>query len=207
MVGTCTIPILLHYRPRTVMKVPAAPRAQSTWQPIQLVAAVATGLAACVPLAGVTLVRRDIGTDDWWPWAVALCIVSAAYLGACSLDHWARSRHALPITSAEPWLSLLMLVLAWFVLARGASSRMLLVGLGPAVAALTAASCVTLLVHLRERLVLARPTAQRAGGWTLSAWRCALAALVLLGVMFLESRPLPTVKPWEKAAGAASLQP
>jgi hypothetical protein len=100
---------------------------------------------------------------------------------------------------------MLMLVLAWFVLSRGASSRMLLAGLGPSVAALSAASFVTLLVHLRERLVLAQPAAERAGGWPLAAWRCALAAAVLLGIMLLESRPLPTVKPWENAR-PASLQ-
>jgi hypothetical protein len=160
-------------------------------------------LAALVALSNALYLSRDIATDGWWPGAIALCLVSAAYLLASAVDHLRRGRRALAPPRAEPWLSILILVLGWFVLARGPSSRMLWVGLGPTIAALSAAGCISLLVHIRERLVLSRPTPAMTGSWPLAAWRCALAAGVLLGVVILESRPLPAVKPWESSQSAA----
>ncbi|MCI0360792.1 MAG: hypothetical protein L0211_20125 [Planctomycetaceae bacterium] len=173
------------------------PPAAANWHTVHCMAGAVAALAGLVAVVNAVYVGQDLGTDGWRAGAMALCLAAAAYLAASSLDHWLRGRwHDLP-PRAEPWLSILILVLGWFVLARGPSSRMLLAGLGPTIAALAAAAGISLLVHVRERLVLARPATAIARAWPLAAWRCALAAAVLLGAAMLESRPLPTVKPWE----------
>jgi hypothetical protein len=84
---------------------------------------------------------------------------------------------------------------------------MLLAGLGPTIAALSAAASISLLVYVRERLVLAPPAPNTSGRCPLGAWRCAAAGVLLLGVMYLESRPLPEIKPWESHKAAQPLQP
>jgi hypothetical protein len=173
--------------------------ALAAWNPVHCVAGAVTAMAGLVAVANAIFVGQDLGTDGWRAGAMALCLVAAAYLIASSLDHWRRGRWPCSPPRAEPWLSILVLVLGWFVLTRGPASRMLLAGLGPTIAALSAAAGISLLVHVRERLVLARPATATAGTWSLGAWRCALAAAVLVGVILLESRPLPKLRPWEAA--------
>ncbi len=170
-----------------------------SWHPVHCLAAVVAALASVVALGNAIYLGEDMGTDGWQPGAVALCLLAAGYLMVSTLDHALRGRWSASPPRAEPWLSILILVLVWFVLARGSSSRLLLVGLGPTIAAMSAAVCVSLLVYLRERVVLARPALATSSRWPLAAWRCALAAGLLLGVVLLESRPLPTIKPWEKS--------
>lgn len=173
------------------------------WHPIHCVAGAVSGLAALAAVGNALYLSSDIGAEGWLPGALALCLVAAGYLLTTAVDHMRRGRWTISPPRAEPWLSILILVLGWFVLARGPSSRLLLAGLGPTIAALSAAAAVSLLVHLRERLVLGRLAAISAGAWPLGAWRCALAAAVLLGVMIFESRPLPAVKPWESSESVA----
>jgi hypothetical protein len=163
--------------------------------PIDAAAAVVALLAGLVALGNAIVLREDLGTVGWRPGSALFCLIAAAYLLITALDHWRRD--ASPAPRAEPWLSILILVLGWFVLARGPASRLLLAGLGPTVAALSAAGGVSLLVALRERLILARPATDEPKGRSLAAWRCALAAAVLAGFVFLETRPLPLIKPWE----------
>jgi len=173
------------------------PAPVAAWNPAHCAAAAIATLAAIVALGNVFRLAQDIGTEAWWPGAVTICAAGAAFLVATSLDHWQRGRWISAPPRAEPWLSILILVLGWSLLARGSSSRMLLAGLGPMIAALSAAASISLLIHLRERLVLGRPAPTARGRWPLGAWRCAAAAALLLGVVYLESRPLPEIKPWE----------
>ena len=184
---------------------PSAPIA--AWNLVHCVAATVATLAAVVALGNAFRLAQDIGTAAWWPGAAGVCVAGAAYLVAASLDHWRRGRWNTAPPRAEPWLSILILVLGWSLLARGPASRLLLAGLGPTIAALSAAASISLLVHVRERLVLARPAPNASGRWPLGAWRCAAAAVLLLGVMVLESLPLPEIKPWESRSAAQPTQP
>jgi len=179
----------------------------AAWNPVHCAAAAIAALSAMVAIGNVFRVAQDIGTNAWWPGAVTICAAGAAFLVATSLDHWRRGRWISAPPLAEPWLSILILVLGWSLLARGGSSRMLLAGVGPTIAALSAAAAISLLVHVRERLVLARPAPSTTGGWPLDAWRCVAAAVLLLGAMYLESRPLPEIKPWESHKAAQPSQP
>ena len=174
---------------------PAAPRRDAVW----LVAAVVALLAAIVAVLNVAVRQVDIGLAAWNPPALACIAAATAYLLLTAAAHWARSRGPAITPRAELWLAMLLLVLAWFILARGTASRLLLAGLAPTVSAWTAAAGVSLLAVLREKLILRPPsTAPAMDRWHLNAWRCVAAAGVLLAVLYLESRPLPETKPWEQ---------
>jgi len=186
---------------------PPPPALPTHWDPVQFVAATVATLAAAVSLANSFRLSRDIGTAAWQPAAAAICATAAIYLTLVACDHWRRGRCSGQPPRAEPWLSILVLVLGWFVLARGPASRLLLTGLAPAIAALSTAAGVSLLAYLRERLVLQRPVPPAAARLSLDAWRCVAAAAVLVGVGFLESRPLPEIKPWETPGAVGPARP
>src|SRR4029453_14200005 len=104
------------------MNAPATPPASTLlWNPIHGMAAAVASLAPLVALGNVCYLRQDIGTDGWWPGSLVLGLVGIAYLIVSPLDHGPRGRRPASPPRAEPWLSILILVLGWFVLARGPS--------------------------------------------------------------------------------------
>lgn len=177
---------------------PAAPRRDAVW----LVAAVVALLAAIVAVVNVAGRQVDIGLAAWNPPALACIAAATAYLVLSAAAHWERASGPAITPRGELWLAMLLLVLAWFILARGAASRLLLAGLAPTVSAWTAAAGVSLLAVLREKLIL-RPATSKTPApdrWHLTAWRCVAAACVLIAILYLETRPLPETKPWQQPA-------
>ena len=183
---------------------PAAPRRDAVW----LVAAVVALLGAIVAVFNVAGRQVDIGLAAWNPAALACITAATTYLLLTAAAHWGRASGPAITPRGELWLAMLLLVLAWFVLARGAASRMLLAGLAPTVSAWTAAAGVSLLAVLREKLILRPPsTAPPMDRWHLNAWRCVAAAGVLLAAVYLESRPVPDTKPWQQPAARQEPRP
>jgi hypothetical protein len=184
---------------------PAAARRDAVW----FVAAVVALLAAIVAVLNVAVRQVDIGLAAWNPPALACIAAATVYLVLTAAAHWGRASGPAITPRGELWLAMLLLVLAWFILARGASSRILMAGLAPTVSAWTAAAGVSLLAVLREKLILRPPAAKKPprDRWHLNAWRCVAAAGVLCAVLYLESRPLPETKPWEQPAARQEPRP
>jgi hypothetical protein len=175
----------------------AAPaRRDAVW----LIAAVVALLASAAAVINAAWREIDIGLADWNFSAVACIVAATVYLLLTAFAHLGRAHGPSITPRGELWLAVLLLVLAWFILARGAASRLLLAGLAPTVSAWTAAAGVSLLAVLREKLILRPPaaTSPPIDRWHLNAWRCLAAAGVLLAVLYLESRPLPETKPWQQ---------
>ena len=184
---------------------PAAPRRDAVW----LIAAVVALLAAGAAALNGAWREVDIGLATWNAPALACIAAAVAYLLLTAAAHFGRASGPAITPRGELWLAILLLTLAWFILARGASSRLLLAGLAPTVSAWTAAAGVSLLAVLREKLILRPPagTTPPADRWHLNAWRCVAAAGVLLAVLYLETRPLPETKPWQQFTAGQEPRP
>ena len=176
---------------------------------IRLGSALVAGLCAVASAANLLALGSDVGAEAFrWP-AIGFVVAAFGYLAiACVCE----VRGALGTALAHRgtmWLALSLLLLVWLILARGHASRMLLAGLAPTIAALGAGAGVLLLVALRERLILQQPATagQVADPMALGAWQCALAAIVLLAAIYLETRPLSEVKPWEHGDRTSAWRP
>jgi hypothetical protein len=171
---------------------------------VELAAALVAWLGAGTAIGNLFRLSGEAGTSGWQQAAGAVGLCAAGYLLLSGLEHLARGRQGQPVSHAEPWLSLLVLVLGWFVLAQGPESRLLLAGLAPTIASLAANAGVSVLVWVRARVVLQRPAQRSPRPAVLAPWRCLLAACVLVSVLYLETRPLPEIKPWEDQPAAVT---